>query len=109
MAVEDQDLCSRVLHGQELSGEVLRRGRGLLPSHDGQARLLGALLHQVGAAGAEGVGIVQEPDLGELGVFLDVLTMAPAAMESSGRTRNSQGFPCLVMVTLVAPMIVGMP
>ncbi len=36
-------------------------------------------------------------------------TMAPAAMESSGRTRNIHGFPCLVRLTFVAPINVGTP
>ena len=49
------------------------------------------------------------PTLVSLVSSLMYLTMAAAAMESSGRTRNSQGLPCLVRVALVPPIIVGTP
>ena len=63
VAVEDQDLCSCILHRPEVGCKILIRGPELLPLDHGQPRLLGILFYQVGAAGAKGIRIVQESDL----------------------------------------------
>lgn len=66
-------ICAPAFLSEKLGRKVLVLGGVLFPFHHLQAGFPGAFFHQVGAPRAEGVGIMQDADLGELRIFLDVL------------------------------------